>query len=1160
MLWNVHGLTKSKLQDPSFLQIFDPYHILILIETWTKPNDNTALRGFKEFPAHRLNTKPSARRAYGGVIVYIKFELLEGVSLLKCDSDKIWLKFDKLFFGLNNDVLLCACYVIPSNSSAQANIDIDMFEYLADDICHFKRDFPEACYLIAGDMNGRTAGLNDFIDIDNSMYLPLPADYDEDNDPPAVRVNEDRIVNSHGRSIIELCKMCNIRIVNGRVNPDGIRGGKFTCITHRGCSAVDYLLCSAEYIDIVKHFEVLETDIFSDHRPICFEIEYVCNDTNLETHVLTEKMIWNNDKKDIFVEKLNSPSTTEMFDAMVELIEQQGIQNCVEHVNQVLNTFVDALRNVTDDLFYRKFDSQASKINEKPIWADDNWLPLKKNFLRSRDKYNRNQSDSNRVNMTEARKSYRAYINQRRVYHENHQTKKLLEAKLSNIKLYWRLLKNPTKKDISYRISNHEFREYFMRLSDPGDEFFTPDEAVTQDLADLMADDLECAFHELNCDISEDEIKKAIIALKSGKSGGEDLILNEFFIHGREFLIPYLHKLFNFIFNVGIFPDAWSEGLLVPLHKKGSVTLPDNFRGITLLSTLGKLFTRVLNNRYNSWAEAYRIYVEAQYGFRSGRGTVDCIFILHNAITHFINNGQVLYTFFVDFSKAFDRVVYDNLWFKMLKLGISGKILSIVQSMYECVKTKVFTSGIKSEPFYCTLGVRQGECLSPFLFSMYINDLEEKLSIPDSGIDIGYMRLLLLMYADDVVIFAKSAELLQNEIDELRAYCEKWKLRINLDKSKVVVFRKGTRLPRPQWTYGDLVLKVTNKIHYLGVIFTSNGLFTQAQKTLADQATKGVFTFNKRLESFRNIKPSAIIDLFDKFISPILNYASEVWGFHKAKDIEQVHLSFNKRLLGIRKSAQNDFVYGELGRFPMEIIRYWRIIKYWLKIVTGQKSPLVNAVYVDSVNNIDRNTSYTWTRAVRQLLFKCGFGEVWFNQGVGSIECFYVVFRNRVCDIFKQEWHERIENSSRADFYRAYKRNFEFAAYLNLIESKEKRIALTRLLTSAHRLRIETGRWELPNPPPRHQRLCLVCRKMDDEYHFILECSILQDLRLQLIPRYYWQHPSMHKLLELVNSDNIALLNKLSEFSRKGFTLKQHNVYYPRFLSILSFITIPFIH
>ena len=129
-----------------------------------------------------------------------------------------------------------------------------------------------------------------------------------------------------------------------------------------------------------------------------------------------------------------------------------------------------------------------------------------------------------------------------------------------------------------------------------------------------------------------------------------------------------------------------------------------------------------------------------------------------------------------------------------------------------------------------------------------------------------------------------------------------------------------------------------------------------------------------------------------------------------------------------------------------------------------------------------------------------------------------------------------------------------------MVESKENRIALTRLLTSTHRLRIETGRWERPHPPPRHQRLCFACRKMDDEYHFLLECSILQNLRSQLIPRYYWKHPSMYKLLDLINSNNTELLKKLSEFAKRGFALRQRSVYYPQFLSILSFIETPFIH
>ena len=114
-----------------------------------------------------------------------------------------------------------------------------------------------------------------------------------------------------------------------------------------------------------------------------------------------------------------------------------------------------------------------------------------------------------------------------------------------------------------------------------------------------------------------------------------------------------------------------------------------------------------------------------------------------------MEKGNKLYTCFIDFSKVFDYVVHDNLWYKLLKIGIRGKIFNILHSMYENIKTRVFCDGVKSEPFYCQLGVRQGECLSPFLFAKYINDLEMYLSANNSGITASHMKMFLLLYADD---------------------------------------------------------------------------------------------------------------------------------------------------------------------------------------------------------------------------------------------------------------------------------------------------------------------------------------------------------------------------------------------------------------------------
>ncbi len=141
--------------------------------------------------------------------------------------------------------------------------------------------------------------------------------------------------------------------------------------------------------------------------------------------------------------------------------------------------------------------------------------------------------------------------------------------------------------------------------------------------------------------------------MKCGKSSGSDSLLNEFYIHGATTLIPYLNKLFNTVFENEYFPTAWSTGDIVPLHKKGSISNVENYRGITLLSTLGKLFTRILNNRLSDWAESYNVYVEAQAGFRSGMGTVDNIFVIHGLITHMLKCLTIIYICaFVIFRKA----------------------------------------------------------------------------------------------------------------------------------------------------------------------------------------------------------------------------------------------------------------------------------------------------------------------------------------------------------------------------------------------------------------------------------------------------------------------------------------------------------------------------
>ena len=189
-------------------------------------------------------------------------------------------------------------------------------------------------------------------------------------------------------------------------------------------------------------------------------------------------------------------------------------------------------------------------------------------------------------------------------------------------------------------------------------------------------------------------------------------------------------------------------------------------------------------------------------------------------------------------------------------------------------------------------------------------------------------KLFILLYADDIVVFSDSAEGLQNGLDSLFIYCQRWKLKINVMKTKIIVFREGGILPRNlHFTLNGECLEMVNSFSYLRLVFSSAGSFNITEATLADNAQKAIFKLNTYLYNSPSVSVTHRLDLFDKLIVPILNYSSEVWGFHNANNIERIHTQYCKRILQVKRCTQNDFVFGVLGRFNLAFNRYIRIVK-----------------------------------------------------------------------------------------------------------------------------------------------------------------------------------------------------------------------------------------
>ena len=140
----------------------------------------------------------------------------------------------------------------------------------------------------------------------------------------------------------------------------------------------------------------------------------------------------------------------------------------------------------------------------------------------------------------------------------------------------------------------------------------------------------EAVFEELDKPFTEQEINIYARKLKSDKSPGGDNILNEYIKEGRTILLPLLCKLFNVILCTGWFPELWVKSILVPIFKKGDVNNTGNYRGISLVSHVGKLFTSVINCRLIKWCKENDVLTDAQFGFIPGYGTRDAIFALHS--------------------------------------------------------------------------------------------------------------------------------------------------------------------------------------------------------------------------------------------------------------------------------------------------------------------------------------------------------------------------------------------------------------------------------------------------------------------------------------------------------------------------------------------------
>jgi hypothetical protein len=599
----------------------------------------------------------------------------------------------------------------------------------------------------------------------------------------------------------------------------------------------------------------------------------------------------------------------------------------------------------------------------------------------------------------------------------------------------------------------------------------------------------------LNGVIDQEEVNSVIKRLKNGKAMGVDGIRNEVLKYGGKVVRKVVWWYCCLVWTGMYVPTEWMKALIFPIFKEGDEYCTDNYRPISLLSVVSKVFSAVLNARLTGWCESRGIFVEEQGGFRNGRGCRDQLFALSEVIRL---KKKYAFCAYLDVRKAYDTVFRDGLWSMMYESGIRGRMWYMLKGIYRDVRSAVLVNQGMTDDFPVQVGVRQGCVLSPLLYSIFINNIVEAVKAVGCGMrrkeGDRELDVSCLLYADDIVLIAESEVELQYMLDAVFEYSRLWRFEFNAKKSEVVVYGCSLGNGRKEWWLGGGKIKRVKSYKYLGTMVSSEGGWKEEKcrrlkkarenmrKALGMGVGKGVLS----VQEGRGV--------WEALVRSVLEFGCEVWGGCVWGEAEKLQLRFGKRILRGSSGMANEVVLGELGWWTLKGRRDFLRLKYW-GVLRGMKyDRITRVVYEVSRTRFDRGVDgNNWCAYTYKLCCELGLLEYWEGKEVGIGEWEDIV-RKRVHVREVREWRRRMGLKPKLRLYRKLKSSLVFEEYLKGVTHDRGKMMMLRMRSGTSELRLETGRWVNEN---LEDRLCRLCGGggVEDENHVINECVYYQDDR-----------------------------------------------------------------
>jgi len=594
------------------------------------------------------------------------------------------------------------------------------------------------------------------------------------------------------------------------------------------------------------------------------------------------------------------------------------------------------------------------------------------------------------------------------------------------------------------------------------------------------------------------EIMKAIEKLNSKKASDECGLYSEHFKLAGQSLLPQLTTLFNAILTHCFVPPQFLIGIITPVHKKGKdATNFTNYRGITVTSTIGKIFEHVLLGRLEHLLPVNQSSL--QFGFTKNTSILLAALVINESIS----KARIpLYLAFLDSQKAFDVVDHQSMKCKIFHNGVRGHIWKIIDTLYSCLTSKVKWNGHLSQPFPILQGVRQGGILSTSLYKTYLNDLLCTLERNRLGTCIGTTFVGCPTVADDIALVASSETDLQLMLNLTNSFANRERYIIHPDKSTVLI-KIPSKTPKAKisdWKLGDKKIAISESATHLGLIRSSSkseiklnieDRISSARRTLYSLIGTGVHGTN-------GLPPTTCLNIFKIYVLPRLLYGLEIYILNQTQfeQLEAYYLNFLRKIQGLPSRSVRGITYLLLGVRPVTAEIHIRQLNLIYSIIRGENKILLQLLHRQlNVRNEDSGSWFIYVNNlleqynlpdVKTLLTKIPSKNKWKEDVKKAID---IVWSEKLLSDCENKSILKYCNTSTLKIGTVHS---TWLSIQNNIKDVRRGNIKARLLTGNYVLQSNFSKFN------QHQvnHTCLLCQVEDEDIvHFLLNCNALHSYR-----------------------------------------------------------------